>query len=284
MSNTIQLFGQNYNVSYSYEDLKTISELQSYLTIADANRFKQLKADIEKNGINDPILYYTTANGIKLVIDGHVRLKACIDLKISDIPKKEIKEDFEILSDIQFWMVKNQCQRRNLTQIHKIQLACLHEEKIQQAAKDNLVNAGKGNNVEKAVDTLLEIAKIANVGRTTVARYKKVVTSGLEDIIQKMITEDLSISSAYKQVQKSIKNELDKTIKTELQEETQVESETQESQEPQELQYVNDINAGTHLLRDNKVACFIVTKDEDKVKDIVSQQPNIKYAVFIIED
>ncbi|MDN3691181.1 ParB/RepB/Spo0J family partition protein [Chryseobacterium tructae] len=280
MSNTIQLLGQSYNVSYHYEDLTTISELQSYLTIADINRYSQLKADIEKNGINDPILYYTTANGIKLVIDGHVRLKACIDLKISDIPKKAIKVDFETLSDIQFWMVKNQCQRRNLTQIQKIQLACLHEEKIQLAAKDNLINAGKGNSVEKAVDTLLEIAKIANVGRTTVARYKKVVSSGLEDIIQKMITKDLSISSAYKEVQKSKKNELLKTIENPVQEEATVEQETKEEHEPQ---YVNDINAGMYLLRGNEVECFIMTKDQNKVKEI-TQQPNVKYAVFIIED
>lgn len=283
MSNTIQLLGQSYNVSYHYEDLTTISELQSYLTIADLNRYSQLKADIEKNGINDPILYYTTANGIKLVIDGHVRLKACIDLKISDIPTKEIKVDFETLSDIQFWMVKNQCQRRNLTQIHKIQLACLHEEKIQQAAKDNLVNAGKGNNVEKSIDTLLEIAKIANVGRTTVARYKKVISSGLEDIIQKMITEDLSISSAYMQVQKAIKSELGKAVRNEIQGGSTVEPEVVEA-ETQEPKYVLDYHAGRHLLTTNEVEYFIMAKDETKVKDFVSKQPNVKYAVLIIEE
>lgn len=283
MSNTIQLLGESYNANYHYEGLTTISELQSYLTIADSNRYNQLKADIEKSGINDPILYYTTANGIKLVLDGHVRLKACIDLKISDIPIKEIKEDFETLSDIQFWMVKNQCQRRNLTQIHKIQLACLHEEKIQQAAKDNLVNAGKGNNVEKSIDTLLEIAKIANVGRTTVARYKKVVNSGLEDVIEKMITEDLSISSAYKQVQKSIKSEFGKTMKTEVQEDSSVELEVIEP-EVQEPKYVLDYHAGRHLLTSNEVEYFIMAKDEAKVKDFVSKQPNVKYAVLIIEE
>jgi len=278
MSITIQLLSQSYNLNYHYEGLTTILELHSYLSIADSNRYNQLKADIEKNGINDPILYYTTANGIKLVLDGHIRLKACIDLKITDIPTKEIKEDFETLSDIQFWIVKNQCQRRNLTQIHKIQLACLHEEKIQQAAKDNLIKAGKGNDVEKAVDTLLEIAKIANVGRTTVARYKKVVSSGLVDIIEKMITEDLSISSAYKQVQESIKNELGKTMETEVQEKTQIESEVIET-EMHEPQYVNDINAGMHLLRDNEVEYFIMTKDINKL----SQKLNGKYAIFIME-
>jgi len=125
MSNTIQLLEQSYNVQYHYNDLTTISELQSYLTITDLNKYSQLKEDIEKNGINDPILFYTTVNGIKLVLDGHVRLKACIVLKITDIPTKEIREDFKCLEDIQFWMFKNQCQRRNLTPIQRLQLASL---------------------------------------------------------------------------------------------------------------------------------------------------------------
>lgn len=48
MSNTIQLLGQNYNVQYHYNDLTTISELQSYLPIADLNKHSQLKEDIGK--------------------------------------------------------------------------------------------------------------------------------------------------------------------------------------------------------------------------------------------
>ncbi len=278
MSNTIQLFGQNYNVNNTYAGLTTISELQNYLTNSDPEGYNLLKSDIARNGINDPILY-TTVNNIKLVIDGHIRLQTCIELEILNIPANEIKENFETLADVQFWMIKNQCQRRNLTQIQKLQLAFLHEETIQQIAKSNLIEAGRGNNIEKTVDTLLEIAKIANVGRTTVARYKKVLNSGLEDIIQRMLLEELSVASAYNLVQKKAQDvqiNLDQEIAT-------IQSETIQPEIPL-VKFVRDYNEAKNLLNTNEFECLIMTKDEGKVKDFASQQPNVKYAVFIIED
>lgn len=281
MSNTIQLFGQNYNVNNTYAGLTTISELQNYLTNSDPEGYSLLKRDIAKNGINDPILY-TTVNNIKLVIDGHVRLQTCIELEISNVPAKEIKENFQTLSDVQFWMIKNQCQRRNLTQIQKLQLAFLHEETIQQIAKVNLIDAGKGNNIEKPVDTLLEIAKIANVGRTTVSRYKKVLNSGLEDIINRMLLEELSITSAYNLVQKKTKD-VQINLNDNNQEIATIQSETIQSETPV-LKFVRDYNEAKNLLNTNEFECLIMTKDESKVKDFASQQPNVKYAVFIFED
>ncbi|WP_419488749.1 ParB/RepB/Spo0J family partition protein [Chryseobacterium bernardetii] len=285
MSNTIQLLGQSYNVQYHYNDLTTISELQSYFTIADLNRYSQLKEDIEKNGINDPILYYVTANGIKLVLDGHVRLKACIELKITDIPTKEIKEDFEIISDIHFWMFKNQCQRRNLTPIERLQLACLYEEAIEKRAKENLAKAGRGENIYDKVDTMLEIAKLADVSKATVARYRKVLKEGSEKLRARMIKGDVSITSAYMQTQNSRKKKsINPDTKTDIQEDVQQEPELESSQtEIFAEKYANDINTGRHLLVNNEIEYFIVAKDENKVKDFISQQPDVKYKVFILE-
>ncbi|WP_164465144.1 ParB/RepB/Spo0J family partition protein [Chryseobacterium lactis] len=285
MSNTIQLLGQSYNVQYHYNDLTTISELQSYLTITDLNRYSQLKEDIEKNGINDPILFYTTANGIKLVIDGHVRLKACIELKITDIPTKEIREDFKCLEDIQFWMFKNQCQRRNLTPIERLQLACLYEETIEKRAKENLVKAGKGETIDDKIDTILEIAKLADVSKATVARYRKVIKNGSDKIRAKMIKGDVSITSAYMQTQNSRKKKsLNPDVKTDIQEDVQQEPELENLQTEISVEkYANDINTGRHLLVNNEIEYFIVAKDETKVKDFISQQPGAKYKLFILE-
>ena len=54
--------------------------------------------------------------------------------------------------------------------------------------------------------------------------------------------------------------------------------------ETQEPKYVLDYHAGRHLLTTNEVEYFIMAKDETKVKDFVSKQPNVKYAVLIIEE
>lgn len=285
MSNTIQLFNKNYNVYYHHQDLTTIWELQSYLSITDLNRYNQLKADITKNGVHDPILYYAMPNGINLVIDGHMRLKTCIELEISDIPTKEIKEDFESLSDIQFWMVKNQCQRRNLTPVEKLKFACLHEETIVKRAKENLAKAGRGEYIDDKVDTILEIAKLAGVGRTTTARYRSVTSSKFYGIISQMLNEKLSISAAYNQVQDRLKIK-EINISSAIENKLALEEKQQLNIQPEihEPQYVLDYHAGRHLLITNQVECFIMAKDKTKVKDTMSQSPSLKYAVFIIED
>ena len=285
MSNTIQLFDQSYNVGYHYEGLTTISELETYLPITDSARYDLLQTDIEQNGVNDPILYYIMADGIKLVLDGHSRLKACIELNLANIPTKEIKEDFESLLDIQFWMVKNQCQRRNFTPIEKLQLACLHEEAIAKKAKENLVKAGRGDDVDVKVDTILEIAKLADVSRTTVAKYRKVLKKGSDKLINKMLKGDVSITSAYMQTQSDRKKKsLNPNVQIDTQQEIQTELELENAEnEIFTVKYVQDIHEGRHLLVNNEIECFIMTKDDSKIKNTMYQHPNLKYAVFVLE-
>ncbi|WP_317193334.1 ParB/RepB/Spo0J family partition protein [Polaribacter sp. BAL334] len=140
---TITLFDNEYLVIDDFQDLKTIWELKSYLPFMDKELYTQLKQDIRKNGLNDPILYFTTPNGDKLVIEGHTRLKACIKLNKKKIPTKEVKEEFQSLDDIKLWMVKHQFQRRNLSQIEKIKLAYLSKETIEKTAIANLSKGGK---------------------------------------------------------------------------------------------------------------------------------------------
>jgi ParB-like chromosome segregation protein Spo0J len=62
--------------------------------------YKELKRDIRLNGVLDPILYIETPDKEKIVIEGHTRLKACIDLKKKNIPSKKISEKFTDLDEI----------------------------------------------------------------------------------------------------------------------------------------------------------------------------------------
>ncbi len=280
---TIQLFDNEYYIIYQHENLATIWELQDYFPIMEEDLYKWLKNDIKKNGLNDPILYYTTKEGINLVIDGSRRLKVCIELELTNIPIKEIKENFEALSDIQFWMVKNQCQRRNLTIVEKLRFACLHEETIAKRAKENLSRGGRGENVDDKVDTILEIAKLAGVGRTTTARFKAVMKSGLTVIIQQMLKGNLSIASAVYHARKYLKENKSIEMKTGVKEETQNETE-QILSEVKKTKYVKDIYEGKHLLKENEVEYLIMAKDQDKLNDFISRQPNMNCAIFIMED
>ena len=193
---TITLFDKEYLVMDQFQDLKTIWELKSYLPFMDKELYKQLKQDIRKNGLNDPILYFTTPNGDKLVIEGHTRLKACIKLNKKKIPTKEVKEEFQSLDDVKLWMVKHQFQRRNLSPIEKIKLAYLSKDTIEKIATENLSKGGKKTGISTAIDTTLELAKIAGVGRTTITRYNTVMEKGSKELVRKMENGHISISAA----------------------------------------------------------------------------------------
>lgn len=199
----LKLFDDEYLIMEEKWELKTIWELQTYLPQIDKDLFDQLKESIKKNGLLDPVLFYTTKDGDKLVIEGHTRFSAAISLKLKDIPSKEIKEDFKSINDIKLWMVKHQFQRRNLSNIEKIELAYYFKDTIEKKASENLSTAGKGKNVQEKVDTSAEIARIAGVGRTTVVRYESVVSKASKSIVQQMKKGEISISAASKKVKES---------------------------------------------------------------------------------
>jgi len=100
-----------------------------------------------------------------------------------------------------------------------------------------------------------------------------------------MIKGDVSITSAYMQTQNSRKKKsLNPDVKTDIQEDVQQKPELENLQTEISVEkYANDINTGRHLLVNNEIEYFIVVKDETKVKDFISQQPDTKYKVFILE-
>ncbi len=197
---TISLFGNDYYVMDELDGLSTIWELKSYLPFMHDDLFQQLKEDIRQNGLNDPILYYLTENGDKLVIEGHTRLKACIELNLTSFPTKEIQESFNSLDSIKLWMLKHQFQRRNLSAVERLELAYMSKDIIERQAKENLIKAGKGTAVSNSIDTSLEIANLAGVGRTTAVNYTAVMNKAPQAVIDRLKNGDITIAAAYNKV------------------------------------------------------------------------------------
>ena len=263
----INIFDNEFYVMDEFETLNTIWELKSYLPMMDSVLYSQLKDNIKKNGLNDPILYFTTSDGKKLVVEGHTRLEACIELNKKEIPTKEIKEDFKSLDDIKFWMVKHQFQRRNLSSIEKIQLAYLSKSAIEKDAKNNLSKGGKQIQIESTIDTNAEIAKIAGVGRTTVVRYNSILDKAPQSIIDKLNNGQITISTAHN----SIKNE-PKTTKPKLRRE----------KNSLEIKEFGSIEEGKHKVLSGDIKGLIVLKDRSKLDTITQSQKN-SYGIYFIE-
>jgi len=262
---TLELFGNEYYIMDDYSDLKSIWELKSYLPFMEEDLYEQLKTDIKLNGLNDPILFIVTPDGEKLVIEGHTRLKACIELKIKNIPSKEVKDNFESIDDIKLWMVRHQFQRRNLSNIEKIELALLSKETIEKMAKDNLYKAGKNKEIEKSIDTYAEIAKIAGVGRTSVFMYSSIMDKASDSVKQKLRKGDISITSAYDKVKDISEKKIAKSVN-----------------KPNDYKILDSIEEAQKLLADGKIQGVAVLKNKAQI-DKLNNYVKTKFGIVITD-
>jgi len=210
----LKLFGDEYLVVENFNDLNVIWELSSYLPIVEKEIFKELKRDIRSNGVLDPILYIETPDKEKIVIEGHTRLKACIELNKADFPTKKINEKFTSLDEIKLWMAMHQAQRRNLTTAQKLQLAFHSKPTIEKLARENQKQGGREKSafafINEKIDTYESLSKIAGVGRKTTWCYSEIMANAPVNIKKQLNNGELSVKKAYSIVAQKYKPQKNK--------------------------------------------------------------------------
>lgn len=282
---TINLFGTNYLIMDEIEDLVTIWELKTHLPIAEKDLFTNLKEDIKKNGVINPILYIKTENGKKLVVEGHTRLAALISLREKNIPTKELAETFTSLEDIKFWMVKHQLNRRNLTTEERLRIAFLSKPTIEAMAKDNLSKAGKtsfnitdekqNSSKIKPVDTFAEIAKLANVSRTLAVNYNKIINQAPKTIIEKLIKGSISVSAAHN----TLKNKIELVIPKIETKPIVIQQEILEKQS--NIIVLENIEDGREKISNCELDVVMIFDKTDKL-DVLKKNSNIRIGVYYL--
>ena len=281
---TINLFGEEFVIMDELDGLVTIWELKSYLPFAEKDLFKNLKEDIKQNGLNDPILYINTPNGEKLVVEGHTRLSALIELNKKQVLAKELKVTFSSLDEIKLWMVKNQFTRRNLSNVEKIQLAFLSKPTIEKLAKENLSKAGKvfsKNSTDETnkeaidkIDTYAEIAKIANVSRTTVVNYSRILANAPDKVITNLNKGAISIGAGLASIKKQkqiVKPEKVVKLKPEQDEPNQVDN----------VKILKSIEDGKQKLSNGDIDVIMIFNQNDNL-DILKKNPNVRIGIYYL--
>ncbi|AHW62328.1 chromosome partitioning protein, ParB family [Draconibacterium orientale] len=259
-------YSKKYNVVDSFQGLKTIKELKTFLPEMEHKLFRHLKADIKRNGMNDPILCIRTSSGHQLVIEGHTRLRAALELKLKYFPTKEISNDFKDLDDIKLWMIEHQFQRRNLSSVEKLTISFKSKETIERRAKENLMKAGKSAPVNEKIDTNSEIAKIAGVSRSTAVRYNNVIKNASEKVKQKMLKGELSISGASKTIKESHKKQ---------------QRISPENKTP-EIQPLMTYEEGIESLSKGKIEALVTLKDRKQIDAFNSRQIG-KFGFYVLQ-
>jgi hypothetical protein len=177
--------------------LKIDPELRDLLPPLTGEEKTQLEKNLLNNGYdkNFPII---TWNGF--IVDGHNRYDICLKYNIEYIDRYI---SYETKEEVMSWMIDTQLGRRNLTPIQRIAVAERYKAKIKETAKANqgtrsdlLSERTESENI-KQVETRKEIAKIAKVGSGTIARYDVVMKSDDKELKEKMLKEEIPITTAY---------------------------------------------------------------------------------------
>ena len=197
------------------KELKNDPELRDLLPHLPKEKFEGLEKMILEEGYDGtPILIW---NGY--IVDGHHRYKIFkkhnIEFNIEEISLPKDSEK----SDVMDWMITYQDVRRNMCEAEKIyandkvSTRRIEEENAKKKLEGNRKGADitNGKTVSVHLDgerkshtspthTREQRAKFAGVSAGTVARYDTVMNSDNKELQQSMLSGDVKIGTAYKQV------------------------------------------------------------------------------------
>lgn len=193
-------------------ELKTNETISNLIPEMTEKEYLDLKTSIDEEGIRHAI----DINADNTILDGRHRVRACKSLGIESI--KYNRHDLNESEAIKF-VRDTAIERRHLTKEQRLNIVLNSEElvsDIQTRAKVNQIksieNANKNNpnhkgnglvprepNPSKPTNTNVELGKIAGVGKSTVARAKKVKRENPE-AYEKVIKGESTFNAEYEKL------------------------------------------------------------------------------------
>jgi len=190
-------------------------EFKALMPLLTDEEYAQLEQNIlARHQVNDPVLTWSS-----LIVDGYHRFCICMAHGI----RFEVRElNFASREEVKVWMLENQLGRRNLNDAQRIELALCKEEVLREKAKERQAQAGGDRKSEKSLPPKKTnssnehgevrdfIAKDANVSHGTVQNYKQIKNSGDADLLQKVLSGELKIGTAFRLLEPELNRQLDK--------------------------------------------------------------------------
>ena len=185
--------------------LSVSPEYEKLVPLLTSEEYESLKESIKENGLWLPIL----CNAEGIILDGHHRFRACIELKLKT--KFALREFENELLEKKF-VIECNLKRRQLNDFQKAELGIPLLEIEQKLAEKRQIEAG--DNKPLAPDDAKGkssqiVAKQIGVSGTTFERAKKIIEHAPEEIKKKLRSHDpnTSISKEYKNIVKAEKKE-----------------------------------------------------------------------------
>ena len=176
-------------------ELQIKPEFKNLIPPLTKEEFTQLENNCLDEGIREPIIIWKD-----FIIDGHNRYEIATRWGLE---YKTTEKQFDSEEDVKEWMILNQFGRRNLSNYQRSVLALELEDVFKAKAKERMLS---GNPVLKSEQgrTVEKLADIANVGKDTIAKVKKIEEKAAPEVKEKLATGELSINQAYQDIKKEL--------------------------------------------------------------------------------
>lgn len=228
--------------------IKIDKEFQALIPPLSEDEFKQLEANIMKDGIRDPLVVWHVPNGDDILIDGHNRWE--IAAKHGGIPFQIKRMTFELREDVKAWIIQNQLGRRNVNDFVRSELALELKPLLAEIAKRRM-KAGKADPNQKSDQgmTSKKLGKIAGVSHDTIHKVEKIKEKGTPAQIQQARSGEKSINRVYNEV-------MDKAIK----------------RPPSAEEYVDQAKERHEDFKKQSVVSVSDVKQDQKDKEVIEQE------------
>lgn len=196
------------------KELRINPELKDFIPPLSGEEKKSLEDSLLKYGYKGAPIY----TWHDYIVDGHNRSELCQKHNIEfPVEELDLGDDATII-DVMEWMINTQLGRRNLPPQQRIAVVKKFEKKIQEQAqkkyKDTVGRPAKSNNcspngeqlnMSEKFHTDKELAKLANVGTGTIARFNRVMSSDDEELKKKLLADEVKINTAYEKIREKEK-------------------------------------------------------------------------------
>ncbi|WP_352399006.1 ParB N-terminal domain-containing protein [Anaerotignum sp.] len=181
-------------------NFKIDKEFQELLPHLKQDEYKQLEQNILTYGLLDPIKVWCSPDGDNIIIDGHNRYRVIQEnnIELNAWTDYKIMSELKTREDVKEWMMEQQLGRRNLSDVEKYEIVQRFKTLIQNKAKQNNSDGGKGLTNLSKVNTRKELAEKVGVSEGTYSKLDKVMQSDNEEVKQKLRKKEISTDKAFR--------------------------------------------------------------------------------------
>lgn len=196
-------------MALNFNNIQIDEELEKLLPPLSKEDYNLLEQSLLKNGFEQKFgrikVWFGSEEGtnnesVGYIVDGHNRYRICRKHKIElnswcfEAVFMESKE--EVIK----WMFENQLARRNLSQTEKYEIVERYTTFLNDMAKKNQSDGGKGLSNLTKVNVRQEKAKRAGMSDGNYYKLDKVMKSDNEEVKQKLREKKISVDKAYREI------------------------------------------------------------------------------------